>query len=724
MLRASAFAIATALVAWPTALAQEPGQTGLEEIVVTAERRETRLQETPIAVTALSEGAIEDLQIEQTQDVAKAVPNLQLLPVTANPSVFQVGLRGGSEQAGGLVVSEPVVGVYVDDVYIARLQGANAQLTDVERIEVLRGPQGTLYGRNMFSGAIKFVTRTPSAEKSWANASIGYGEFEEVKLTGSVGGPIADNFGASVAVLYRDQNEGWIFNRATNQTVGAEENFALRGKLAYDAGPWTAVASLDYGKDENDGFIPVSLVWTAGAPGQTLATRRNVNQSRAVTGFDRYVTSSPTPSRGETEQWGASLNVAREFDAVTLRSITAYRSLDDLFRWDLTGGFQIGPSAFISGFDRTAIASASQFTQEVQALGEAMDGKLDWIAGLYFLSEEGEQTFDDRFVSFFLSIPGPPSIVRLPPFAQSTETKSYAAFGQATWSATDKLSFTAGLRYTQDEKSFRATIAAPTNLAVAIDADFDAWTPKLGVDYKFTDAIFGYASISRGFKAGGFNGLDRNPAVLRRAFDPQLSTSYEVGLKADWFDSRLRTNVAVFVNDLEDLQQVASAGGGAFPTQNVGDARLTGFEAEIAASPIEGLTLFGNFGVLDDEYQELNPGASAATAGAIGLPLVAETTAQLGANYTFPLTDRYRARIGADARYVGNYFVNVQNNLEAGDYWRSDAFVSLGTENGKWEVALEGRNLTDEETYVSGALVDALTILKPRTWMLSVRYKR
>ncbi|TVQ43750.1 MAG: TonB-dependent receptor, partial [Gammaproteobacteria bacterium] len=299
-----------------TAIAQEegrPASRALDEVVVTAQRREQLLQQTPVAVTALGRAEIEDQLITTTQDIGKTVPNLQLIPVTANPSAFQVGLRGGSEQAGGLIVSEPVVGIYVDDVYRARVQGANLQLTDIERIEVLRGPQGTLYGRNTFSGAIRVVTRTPSPDEQWLNAAIGFGSFGETNIRGSVGGGLTDQLGASVAFLYRDQSNGWIYNRALDQTIGEEENIAFRTRLAWRGDAWSAVASFDYGDDSNDGYIPVIINYTDGPPGQTFATRRSTAQTTTLPGFDEYVTQTPIESRGETEQWGLSLDLSRDF---------------------------------------------------------------------------------------------------------------------------------------------------------------------------------------------------------------------------------------------------------------------------------------------------------------------------------------------------------------------------------------------------------------------------
>ncbi|MCC5860551.1 MAG: TonB-dependent receptor [Gammaproteobacteria bacterium] len=707
-----------------TAIAQEegrPASRALDEVVVTAQRREQLLQQTPVAVTALGRAEIEDQLITTTQDIGKTVPNLQLIPVTANPSAFQVGLRGGSEQAGGLIVSEPVVGIYVDDVYRARVQGANLQLTDIERIEVLRGPQGTLYGRNTFSGAIRVVTRTPSPDEQWLNAAIGFGSFGETNIRGSVGGGLTDQLGASVAFLYRDQSNGWIYNRALDQTIGEEENIAFRTRLAWRGDAWSAVASFDYGEDKNDGYIPVIINYTDGPPGQTFATRRSTAQTTTLPGFDEYVTQTPIESRGETEQWGLSLDLSRDFGAATFRSITAYREIDDYFRWDLTGGIEAAPGVYLPGFDRQADASADQFSQELQLIGEALNGRLDWIGGLYFFQESGTQVFTDAGI-FFAAITGSP-FAPLPLFEQETDTRSIALFGQGTYQLTDRLNLTAGLRYTRDRKKFDATIAPPVSLAVDLNETFEAWTPKFGLEYGFTDDLFGYVAISRGFKAGGFNGLDRNPDVLATPYRPQFSWTYEAGLKADWLDGRVRTNATVFLNQLRDLQQVASAPGGAFPVQNVGNARLFGVELEVSARPVDGLTLFANVGYMDDKYGSLNPGASAAVAGAVGLPLVADWTVQLGAVFERRVGD-YWLRVGGDYRYIDDYFVNVQNNLEIEGYGRLDGFVALRTADERWELAFEGRNLTNDASYVSGALIDALTIIKPRTVMLSLRYRR
>ena len=296
--------IASLLVSSALALSFSPlalhAQTAGEEadeatdnarIVVTAQRREQVLQSTPVAVTALTGDMLDSMGIENVQDLGRTVPNLQLLPVTANPSTFQVGLRGGSEQVSGIIVSEPVVGIYVDDVYRARLQGANSQLGDVERVEILRGPQGTLYGRNNFSGAVKIITRTPGPGDEWVNASIGYGTFDEINAQASIGQALTDNLGISFSALYRDQQDGWIYNRAQDRTIGAEENVLLRAKLAFDNGPLRISASASWGEDNNDGYIPVAVSFPRVPTGR--ANFVTTGEASPRFGTDPYVTEYP-----------------------------------------------------------------------------------------------------------------------------------------------------------------------------------------------------------------------------------------------------------------------------------------------------------------------------------------------------------------------------------------------------------------------------------------------
>jgi len=696
-------------------------QSGLEVIVVTPQRREANLQSTPVTVSAFSETQLQDLAIVETKDLGQAVPNLQLLPLTASPSTFQVGFRGGVEQTGGLIVSEPVVGIYVDDVYRSRLQGANFQVADIERIEVLRGPQGTLYGRNNFSGALKLVTKTPSEDNEWLNASFAVGSFSEKNAQFSVGGGLNEYLGASVSVLYRDQADGYIFNRAQNRNIGAERNFLIRGKLNYEKDDFQAVFSFSHGDDENDGYIPLAIRYEPATVPQNFATRVTTDQVRPRFGDDPFVTEFPQESLGATEVTSLTLDLSYDFDWATLRSITGYVYVDDQFRWDIAAGVSDGMGGFTPSFDRNSDASADQITQELQAQGSAFDDRLDWIAGAFFFTENGTQTLKDDIPLF--------GLLDLPPTFLETQTNSWAVFAQASYAFTDRFSAFAGIRYTEDDKSFDASIFTffPPRTDVSLNETFTAVTPTFGLEFQVTDNFYTYANITRGFKAGGFNGLAvANATVLRAVFDPQFVWAYEAGAKTDWLDNRLRANVAIFYNDITGSQQTANVGPGSFATQNVGDLSIFGIELEVAAQPVDWLNVFANVGYMDGDYGTLDPSSQAFQAGAQFLPLVTEWSGQAGFNVNKPIGDVGIFKMGGTASYVGDHFLETTNSIQVEAYTRFDGFVAFSDKDDRFELRLEGRNLSDEVNFVTGFANSpnpALAALRPRTWMLRISYR-
>lgn len=272
----------------------------------------------------------------------------------------------------------------------------------------------------------------------------------------------------------------------------------------------------------------------------------------------------------------------------------------------------------------------------------------------------------------------------LAPTFLTMDTKSWAAFGQGTWRFNDRASLTLGGRYTSDDKSFTGDLQTGfgnpvPRTQVSLSRTWTSFTPKLGFDYKFNDDLFGYVSAAKGAKAGGFNGLAvLNAAVLRAVFGPQNVITYEAGLKAEWLDRRLRTNLAYFRNDISELQQTASVGVGSFAQQNIGDATVDGIEAEIVARPTEGLNLFANIGWMDGKYDKILPTSQAAVAGAKYLPLVTDWTWQLGFSYERAVGAGLKFRFGADAHTVGDNWVEVTNSILIESYTRYDAFVAFG----------------------------------------------
>lgn len=694
----------------PTPTAATTDDTG--EIIVTAQRRAEPLQTTPVAVTALGQAQLETQQILRTDDLAKSVPNLTILPLTASPSSFQISLRGGTEQAGAIVTSEPAVAVYVDDVYRGRISGSNLELNDIERVEVLRGPQGTLYGRNAYSGAIKVITRKPGPD-SWFDASIGGGRFNAVRAQVAVGGPISDGIGASIAALYREQ-DGYIRNIAVQRWTGREAAFAGRATLNFfGEGPFKATASLAYTRDRNDGYNAIPVTYPAGAP---ILGDRTVSAAGCF-----YCNQTPVVGRGENEQIAATLNLSYALsDTATLRSITAYVRTDDVFRWDLSGGTRT-PTGFAATFVRNSRARSSQFSQELQLAGEAADGRLDYLAGLFYFSEDSLQTLNDVSNGFALL-----------PTTLDTRTSSVAAFAQASFKITEALGVTAGVRYTEDKKRLNGSIqsgfAPPITLVPVARRDtFGAWTPKFGIDYTASRNVFVYASISRGYKAGGYNGLAvGNPLVLSAAYGPQTVWAYEAGVKLTSDDRRSRVNISVFQNELKGLQQTATIAPFSFATQNVGDARLNGVEVEASTQPVRGLTLFGNIGYMDDKYRRLIPGSQAAQANARRLPLVPHWTWQLGASYeSQPIGNTgMKLKTAASFRQTSSFFSSVDNVSLTGAYGRLDGSIGVATDDDRWELTASGRNILSDRTYVSVFNFGAATPARPAEWLLTLRYRR
>ncbi len=688
----------------------------LEEIIVTAERREADIQDTPVAVTALTSVTLDNLQVTNTLELDRTVPNLSVRELSANPSTFNISLRGNTESVGGLSVSESNVGVYVDGIYRGRLAGANLTFNDIERIEVLRGPQGTLYGRNTIAGAIKIVSRQPGDE-SWVDVSAGYGDWDHTEFKGSIGGPIVDHtWAASFSMLYME-NEGYKFNRAIGEDVGAMENVAGRVILNYlgsDTLDMTLTAFV--ASDDNDGFIPTSATY-GGSPPTT-------SQAVFATG-NIYTSQSTTPSQGKTDQWSITLDISYDAGAFEFRSITGYMDLEDLFRADFTGGQEFSPGVYGAGFDRTAVANHDQFTQEFQLLGTTAGERLDWLAGLFYFTEAGDQVINDKFGTFPLL-----------PTTFDLKTDSYAVFGQLSYQWNSKVSIVGGLRYTQDSKSMDATIqdglfVFPVTLAaVSLDEDFSSISPKLGVDVQVNDDTLAYAYVAHGFKGGGFNGLAvGNPQILASPYNEETVWTLEGGIKTDLLDNRLRINAAVFYNQYDDIQMTAiiDVASFSFAEQNVGKATVLGLEIEASARLSEGLRVFGNVGFMTDRYGRLDPLSSAAQNNAGDLPSTPAATGMVGFSYEQPISASgadLKLKIGADIGYVGDHFGEVTNSVLIEAYSQLNAYVAIGANDDRWQLRLAGKNVTDEQDLVFGSTsTTGSTAGPPRFWLLSARLR-
>jgi iron complex outermembrane receptor protein len=718
------------------ALAQQAAG-GLEEVIITAERRSASLQEVPVSVSALSAEGLENRVIQEAEDLQRFVPSLKMTNNITTPTNLSVSMRGSAVQDASLVVAESPFGIYIDDVYLARLNGNNATLSDIERVVVLRGPQGTLYGRNTVAGAVKFVTRDPG-EESWFNASAGVGNWDQYKLNFSGGMQLNDSWAASLSGQITEK-DGQFDNVATGQEVGLERNTALRGKLRYTGSDtFDAVASLSWSKAENDALQQPPGV-TPTVPGDQVFESDDV-----VPVLGDYKVSTPSVPRQpafrfpegtapgiadepfeELTQIIASLKLSWEIGGGTLESITAYVETDDDFTADFSG------LGLIMAATNPVV---DQYSQEFKFESSAMDGRLNYILGAYFFRETSEQPFSWQFIT-----PTSYSFIE-------SETDSIALFGQADYSITDNLTATVGLRWVEDEKDFSirfaglpsALLPVPAEDFVELSESYDAVTPRFAINYAFEDVGFidsgmTYASASQGFKSGGFSGI----AIFgltdsRIPYFEETNWTYEFGIKADMFDNRLRVNANYFMSRTEDAQLNATVNGGAsFPVQNAGDVNVDGLETEITWVPVDGLTLFANAAFMDGEFKNLDPGAAPAQSVILfnnpnpTPPQTPDFAYTVGFDYRvgLPFAGGSELMLGASYFASDEYFVGSTNDFIISAYDRVDAYVGASYGD-NWDLRLSARNLTDETDIISGSrALGGFIYLPQREYMLSLTYR-
>jgi iron complex outermembrane receptor protein len=749
-------------VTFATLAGTVPASAEITQILVTAQRRgEESLQNVPIAVSAFDATQISNLQIDAVKDIGANVPNLQTYTVTAGAEALQLHSRGTSVQNPGFNLSESPVGIYLDDVYYGRLASANLDLADIERIEVLRGPQGTLYGRNTIAGAVKIITRTPGDEM-WANASVGIGNYETTRLTGSFGGPIEPGaLAGSISLLYDDRNDGWQNNPITGASPGEYENKLARAKLHwYGSEGVDAVLGAWAVDGENDGYngIPYN-------PFSNTGPNANFDPAPAASAplGDFYDNFSPAGvNYGDTSQAGVNLALSFDLGALTLRSITGYADIEDDFGFDLAGGgndsdFDGNANAGVPGLLISSDGQLDQLSQEFQLLGTAMQGRLDWLVGVFYLNEDGEQRFSG-------------TLTGAGDFSEfiENETDSYAAFFDGTYNLSDALAVTAGLRWTRDDKEFTDTCTdsfppgtddlpfivpggtgpilqcrpGDSGVSVDLDDDWDEVTGKLGVDYRLSPQQLVYASWAQGFQAGGFRTLcfgNLTPLCGGTTFDPQTVDSFELGYKADLFDNTLRFNATAFYAMYDDIQQIVTNNAGGFPIDNIGEVDVYGLELEVTWVPVDNLRVFALLGTQESDFGKVDPlsppGGLGDSCAVDPAPPCAPPTSELpsnpswqgkvGFNYTIDLAGSVKFHYGLDVTHTDEYFSEARNLLQIDDYTRLNGIVGIADDNDRWQVALSGTNITDEEDNVSGIFANAFTnirtVLPPAEYMLTFR---
>lgn len=678
-------ALGVVVLAAGPAAAQAPASE-VSELVVTAQRVEENIQRVPIAVSAFSGAALQRQSVETLQDIAARTPGFTagaVDPIQGNFAIRGIGSAYGiSRNAGG----DASVVVFVDGVYVGRGGMPDVDALDLERIEVLRGPQGTLFGKNTVGGLIQYVTKKPSAEPS-LRIEGQYGNYDRRTLNARGALPLSDRAFLSVgaAVKLRD---GYEFNRTTSHDVNDQD---LRS---------ASVALRLLPRDDLDIVLAADLTEQdqRGNPRDNIcdATLRGGVHCVGVDPDPRVVNAY---TDGYLRRWLQTYRgeIAYTTPVGVLTSITAYRAVTLNFRTVFFSG-PVNPPSQIESTE-TAHEKNKQFSQELRLAFEGFGGRLRGQAGAYYLDEDNTR-IDDLRQDF-------PTVAQtgVGSYPQMVRGRSWALFGQASFAITDTLTATAGLRQTWERKTGRfmgrkvSGPGLPPPLAADYDVrgakSWDALTPRFALDWRATPNALLYASVTRGFKSGGFQGIAGSGAGQSTPYDPEYAWSYEAGAKTQWLDGRLLANVSVFRTDYKDLQISQLVPLCCLVVSNAATAEIEGVEVEVVARPLPGLQIDAGYGYLDAAFESFDSGVANFTGN--DLPRSPRHKLHLGAQYAFDVEGWGVLGRLDYANQSKMYFEasNIPTQKQEG-YINVDARVSLTSPDRRWELAVWGKNLTDE----------------------------
>lgn len=760
--------------------AEQSASSGVETMVVTARKREESLQNVPLSVTLLSSQALERQQVVSTTDLDKVAPNIQFHSygtLTGNNSAAQVFIRGiGQTDATPAV--DPGVGVYIDDVYMGRSVGAAMDFRDIANVQILRGPQGTLFGRNTIGGAVLLTTNQPG-EDAGNTVRVGFGEDKLYEAFGAMDVPIVDTLDARVALGFR-KRDGYVQRISDGTDLGNENMYT--GQIALRWAPTsdlTFTVRADYTNEDENGspfvfkainetaVFPASRSVDAGCPGATFpppfvpaTATPDARCANDAWNIGPFLNGGTYPVSSMLENAGVSL-VAEWVvnDHLTFKSITADRHL----RWS---GSRDADNTPLTILHTNYKSKSDQFSQEIQAL--LTTKWIDGVFGAYYFDED---SFDNLTVP--LGNPPPPPVGPAGGSYDrqrvSLDTLSWALFTEMTFNITDALAATGGVRYTHETKGLQGTmfnvspVGAPEPPAPAalcpfagpppsqtgclfittdrFEKSFSSVIGSASVQYRFNDALMTYFSWSQGFKSGGFNQRYNNapPANMPIAFDEETAESYEFGFKSNPMPG-LTINGALFRTKYDDIQMTFRLG--VVPLLfNAGVAVIKGGELEVAFSPIDDLVFDGSVGYLNTGFDSITPppafGPIVPTATATldsRLPFTPEWQAHFGASYSLHLTQGMQLTPRIDVSYTSPQFFDASNTESVAQndpVTLVNGAISLESPNGTWRLTVSGNNLTNALYPVMGTSSETtatgyaeIIYARPRTVALtgSVRF--
>jgi iron complex outermembrane receptor protein len=770
----------------------------LETITVTAQRRETDLQTTPVAITAYSGEALAENKIFTVTDLASSVPAFSLTALT--PLDAELNIRGITNTRLDSPTADPSVGTFVDGVYMGRTGDLNYDFYDIERIEVIRGPQGVLLGKNVVGGALSVITAKPTFEPS-GNVLVSYGNYNSMLVSGYINGGLNDSWAARASFQGR-KHDGYAEDILHNRDVEDLESYQARVQILFgpDGSAFRGRLALDFNRDETNGINTVAVA--GGTPEcETSYLRTNCTRPwsnlRAYLGLTdprknvaqsvQYQDEPRIQQFMEREAWGAVLDLEFEATGFVFNSLTAYKDGEGRQLYDQTGA---GPEAlgwdtaqwaqyraFVDQTYGTRPATSNnglflfaqpvgeealveQFSQEFRLTSNNPDSRFDWIAGAYLKKDKIDKT--DRFIGEnFLGSLNPTGASPLSTLSGENlwinqgEIENYAGFAQLGFKFTDTVKLSVGARYTNDKKEGsvigfvvatgdrfapndprpNVTIeglcrtpaggiittptggqpaaclppnqwifSAGTGFIADYSKDWSEVTPQATLDWQVTDDLFLYTTVAKGFKGGGFDDTPANIAQATTPFNPEEATNYEIGVKADLLDGRMRLNADVFMMDYKDLQVTqTNAACLCNITDNAASAEIKGVEAEFTFAATESLRLSLAGSYVDATYEDFIESAIDPTtqqrlvSSGNRLQRTPETQLTGGVDLTLPA-----GRLGDALNFRVNYtwqsdmFWATDNIAKEDAYGLLDVRVALSPPSSPWAVAVWGKNLTDE----------------------------
>lgn len=685
------------------------GSAGLEEVIVTATKRDTRLEETPISMSTISASDLIKNRIVTMSDVAQQIPSLTYIPDSGSETYLII--RGAStiDDSTG---TDQGVSMFIDDVVRVSVADLQPELYDMERVEVLKGPQGTLFGRNSIGGVVSLFTKNPTYQNE-QSAELTYGRYNTLDAKGMVNLPLVDDVLAARLVVSRHKNEGYIQDVVLHDYVGGSQSWAGRAKLLFTPNQdLRVVAGFDF------------QARTATEAKWMMANFTPSLDPGLIS--DPLKTSEGTPGRFDQHIWGLTGKVDWTTPIGTLTSVTGYRHLHVHDQGVVSG------DPLVVEFLKTT-SMDSQITEELR-LASPTKQKFSWVTGLYYLLSNRSRPFDVPILvlpnSFLSLITGvPPGLV---PYHldQNTRTVSYAGFADGTYAFTDRLKLDVGGRYTREQKSGHsfvnlANIVTPPAISGDYSHAWSAFTPKVSLSLQNTPSLLTYATVSRGFQSGGFNVQGSTDQALREPFNSEYVWNYEIGEKFDALDHRLRINIAGFLDRYTDLQIIEyDAARLTFTTNNAGKSNVNGIETDMAAAPFPWLTLGLRYDYLSTKFTDYvinnGPGLPPTVNTGNQVPFAAPHvgTADWDLHFAAPPL-RGTVAFGGDYTYRSRMQLAAANNTPPDvlthTAWRGviNLRATWTSNDTRWQVELWGKNVTNRH-FTNLAVDQSIFLISPQ----------